>query len=307
VEFKMKLCPSCRTAYDDFQNFCLKDGTPLVAATAEPQQVEPLEPETVVQPNEPSTAVNKKPATNIPGGRTNYNQPVAVPPPVVVEEKSGTGKIVALTALVTLLFVAVAGGAGYLIWLNNNRQVAQQTKVNQNNANKPRNTNSAVVSNTNTANANANVNANASPSPSPSPSPTVNPQEAAKVRKEVTATINDWKATTEKADLDSHVGLYATTVDYYNGGRVAVDKVRADRQQAFETYPKIEVKIDNVKITPEAAGDKATAIIDKAWRFENDEKIVEGKVQQQLTLEKLGNRWYISGEKDLKVYYKTNY
>lgn len=304
----MKICSVCRTTYDDFQNFCLNDGTPLVNAATEPQQVQPLEPDTVVQPNEPSTVVNPPaPTTNLSGGQTNYGQTNIPPqqPTVIVEKPSGTGKIVALTALVTLLFTVLIGGGAYLIWLNRNRQVAQ-ANINQNTT-KPKNTNAAVVNANNSNVSNLNVNTNANVAPSPSPVPTLSNAQTAQIRKDVNAAIDGWKASTEDRDLNSHIGFYAPTVDYYNGGRVPADKIRSDRQQAFDTYPDIEIEISNVKITPEPSGDRATAIIDKAWRFENEEKIVEGKVQQQLTLEKLGNRWYISGEKDLKVYYKSNY
>lgn len=306
LEF-MKICPVCRTTYDEFQNFCLNDGTPLVNAATEPQQVQPLEPDTVVQPNEPSTVVNPPAPTNVSGRQTNYGQTnLPQQPPIIVEKSSGTGKIVALTALVTLLFAVLIGGGAYLVWLNRNRQTAQ-VNVNQNSA-KPKNTNSSTVSNSSNANLpNLNANTNANVAPSPSPVPTLSNTQANQIRKDVNAAIDGWKASTEDRDLNTHVGFYAPTVDYYNGGRVPADKVRSDRQQAFDTYPNIEIEISNVKITPEPSGDKATAIIDKAWRFENEEKVVEGKVQQQLMLEKLGNRWYISGEKDLKVYYKSNY
>lgn len=308
----MKICPNCRTTYDDFQNFCLKDGTPLYTATTEPQQVEPLEPETVVQAKETSApVVIKTPNTSVSAPPPNY--PHSEQTPTTVKEKSSAGKIVALTALTTILLVAVGGGVGYLIWKNSGER--QITQANTNvpniavNANKPRNSNAA---NTNAANANAvnNVNANSAntnANANVAPSPAVKPEQANKIRQDVNGVLNEWKRTTENGDLDSHVGLYATNVDYYNGGIVTADKVRSDRQKAFEKYPKLEVSLSNIKISPDSSGEKATAIIDKAWRFENDEKVSEGKVQQQITLSKLGSRWYISGEKDLQVYYKTDY
>ncbi len=58
-----------------------------------------------------------------------------------------------------------------------------------------------------------------------------------------------------------------------------------------------------MKVTPDASGEKATAVFDKEWNFEGAEKYSAGKVQQQLTLGKIGGRWLITGEKDLKTYY----
>ena len=67
----------------------------------------------------------------------------------------------------------------------------------------------------------------------------------------------------------------------------------------------MQVNISNLKVTPAASGNRATAVFDKSWRFENDSTTSEGKVQQQLTLEKLGENWVIVGEKDLKTYNKS--
>ena len=71
-------------------------------------------------------------------------------------------------------------------------------------------------------------------------------------------------------------------------------------------YDTININIDNVKVTPDASGERATVVLDKEWNFEGAEKFSSGKVQQQLTLNKIGGRWLITGEKDLKIYYTQN-
>lgn len=323
----MKICPQCRTTYDDSQNFCLNDGTPLVNFVAEePRQVEPLEPATVVQAKEPETVVNPTPTVNVSGRAPNYNQ--TVPPvlpavtPVVVKRKSNVGKIVALTALATVLIVAVAGAGIYLAMRNRNQNVAQVNVADNKNAAKPKNTNAnvsnanvALIVNSNVAEANLNANlANANLNANlvnanvlPSPHPSLKPEQATKIKKEVGDTLDGWKDATDNRDLDAHMSFYGENVDFYNGGVVNANKVRNDRQKAFDTYNNIEVELSNVNVTPDSTGEKATVVLDKAWHFDNDEKTSEGKVQQRLTMEKLNGRWYITGEKDLHTYYKNTY
>lgn len=301
----MKICPTCQTTYDDSQNFCLNDGAVLKSA---PPQVELLD---AIEEN---TVVHRAPTPDLSNSRFNpppakvFTPTAPVTPPIVVEKKSNTSKIIALTALGTILLVALAAGGVYLALQNrDNREIAQ---VNQNANARPRNANAAVATNANAnanANANVNANANASPSPSPSPKPTLDEAQAKAIRRDVSDTLDGWKNSTENADINQHVGYYAPTVDFYNAKSASVDRVRADRERAFETYPTIEISLDNVKITPDPAGDKAVVVLDKTWRFENDETTSEGKVQQQLTLEKRGNRWLITGEKDLKQYHSSKY
>jgi ketosteroid isomerase-like protein len=209
-----------------------------------------------------------------------------------------------LTALVTLLVLGGAGAA-WLFMQNRTREVA----VNVNTApraNHPLNANSAgnesVLANNKEANA---ATPTPSPSATPTPKPTVNPETAKAVTENVTNVIDDWKSASENLDLDGHLSQYADTVDYYNAGKVGLARVRADKQKAFEAYDSINFDISNVRVTPDPSGEKATAVFDKQWTFEGVEKRSSGKVQQLLTFAKINGRWLITGEKDLKVYYKN--
>ena len=78
----------------------------------------------------------------------------------------------------------------------------------------------------------------------------------------------------------------------------SVGFVRNDKQKAFSTYNDIEIDISNMRVSPDASGEKATVVFDKQWRFEGDEKISEGKVQQQLQLRKIGGAWKITAKID---------
>ncbi len=49
----MKVCPQCRSEFEDIYNFCLKDGTPLVSPD-EPQAAEEIEQETIIRTDNPS-------------------------------------------------------------------------------------------------------------------------------------------------------------------------------------------------------------------------------------------------------------
>jgi hypothetical protein len=291
----MKVCPNCQNTFDDAQNFCLNDGTPLVTAAATD-----IEPATVVTGRE----IPVPPPSNF--GQPTFVQPSQVQPQIVqpsvvaaAPRKSNTGLIVALTALTTLLLIGVLGGGYWL--LTRDRQIAA-TNTNST-AQLPKNSN--VAANSSNANSNANSVSNANLStPLSSPSPTMNPAQSATVKKEVTGAIDGWAAATEDADIDSHMNYYAGQVDYYKAGAVSANRIREDRQKAFGMYDSLTVSLSNVRVTPDVSGNKATVILDKEWDFDSDEKYSRGKVQQQLTLQKIGKQWVITGEKDLQLYYK---
>jgi hypothetical protein len=105
-------------------------------------------------------------------------------------------------------------------------------------------------------------------------------------------------------DLDAHMSYYADTLDtYYTKTNVSASSVRADRERAYEAYSSLNIGLSNIEIKPDGGGERATAIFDKTWNFEGEEKATSGSVQQKLWLAKTGGRWRITGEKDLQVYY----
>ena len=155
----------------------------------------------------------------------------------------------------------------------------------------------------NTSNTNKLTNTNPISTPTPTPTPTLNPADESAAKSDVADVINSWKGASENRNLNSHMSYYADTVDYYKAGNVGASKVRADKQKAYDMYDTISVDISKVKTIIDPSGEKATSVFDKEWLFENDEKTNSGKVQQQLQLTKIGGKWRITGEKDLKVYY----
>jgi len=301
----MKVCPQCRTEYtDDALKYCLQDGTPLFDAPVQITSPDfTTESETVISPKRVEP-IRFDPPSSYQSSQANWetNQPV------VVErepKKSNTPMIVALTILGTILVLGL-GGAGAWLYFNNKKTIAVVNNNNSAAPNRPVNTNAA---NNQNSNANSNANANlATPTPTPSPTPTakptINPQQAKTISNDVENVIDNWKNSSENLDITGYLGNYADTVDYYRGGRVGIAKVRADKEKAFNIYDSIEFNIDNLRVIPDPTGEKATAVFDKEWKFEGADSYSAGKVQQQLTLVKINGKWLISGEKDLKLYYK---
>jgi eukaryotic-like serine/threonine-protein kinase len=133
------------------------------------------------------------------------------------------------------------------------------------------------------------------------------PADAAAVQREVATVLNGWVATTAGKNLFEHMTFYAETLDtYYLKQKIPVQQVHNDRARAFTRYDQMDVTISNVQIKPDPSGTRATAVFDKTWDFEADDKHSTGSVRQQLDLAKFGDRWLIVGEKDLKVHYQNS-
>lgn len=317
----MKHCPKCRSSYaDDSLKFCLQDGTTLVenpvSDTEMPtiafgDKTEQFTNEITEQfrTNEPTERFTTNKDVNqmrieLPENRQNSweqsretqiaSHPLPPPP-----QRSNTLVAILATALVMLIIFGIAGIGAWIYFSQQKTEVATTTTNNQsNNTNKSDETENSNKK-TPTPEPTKDSTSKSTPTEEESP-PNFNPED---VKKEVSDLINSWKSASESLDLDSHIGNYADTVDYYNKSKVGKSFVRSDKQKAYNKYDDIEINISNLKITLDAKGENATAVFDKAWHFENDEKTSEGKVQSQLKLSKINNQWKITSEKDLKVYF----
>ncbi|HEX8251446.1 MAG TPA: hypothetical protein VF599_24950 [Pyrinomonadaceae bacterium] len=287
----MKYCPRCQSTYtDDTLQFCLQDGSVLVNASETPVTIgwnDAEAPTVVHQPVD--TQQNQFPPTD-----TRQTEP----------KKSSTGLVIFLTALVTLLLFG-GGIAAWYLFRNRGAEVAVNTNVN----------NSPKPSNKNSSNANANANANANKgnaNTSPSPANTnANTNAAAlpnidaeQIKSQVSEKVDDWAVSLESGNLSTHMSNYADRLDYYYNSRdVSIGTVRGDKQRAFGSFDDFRVEISNLRVTPDASGEKATAVFDKEWEFEGADNRSKGKAQSQLQLTKIGGAWRVTGERDLKVYY----
>ena len=297
----MKYCPNCQTTYtDDSLRFCLQDGTQLADVSGMNSEMPTVafdDSETLVSRKPPQQVVR----INVPETESqNWQQPeqprIVAPLPVETK-RSKTALTVMATVLGMLLFLGIAGLGAWMLLKSRKTEVA--VNVNNAPANRPLNSNSANIK---TSNANLTAPA-ASPTATPIPKPTLKPEEIKAVTNDVKEAIDEWKGSSENLDLDGNLDQYADSVDYYAGGRVNRARVRADKQRAYDQYDSINFNITNLKVTPDASGEKATAVFDKEWTFEGADKYSAGKVQQQLTLNKIKGKWLITGEKDLKIYY----
>jgi hypothetical protein len=201
--------------------------------------------------------------------------------------------VIPVAIAATVLVLAVVGIGAWLLLGNRNGGGAGNTRTDG-----ERTTRTTA----NTGSSPAASSAPASPSPSPAGSPS--PVDMAAVRNEVMTVLNGWAESSMTRDLDAHMSYYADTLDtYYMKSQVSASVVRADRAQADNTYSSLDIDLSNVEITPDQTGERATAVFDKTWDFEGEEKASSGSVQQKLWLAKIGGRWRITGEKDLQVYY----
>jgi hypothetical protein len=293
----MKICPTCQSQYtDDTLQFCLQDGTRLQnAAASQMPTVAYGEQETVIS-NRPSSQINTPRETSPTGWQPNqFPSNSNLPTP---EKKSNTPAAVFLTAFVMLLFFSLVGIGGWLFFKgatpddNANLLLAKKSPDNE------------VMTNSSRTATRPLPMATVTPTTAANTSATIAPIDKEQIKTDVSQRLNSWKSAAESLDLDSFMSNYAATVDYYNKKGASVATVRADKQRAFTQYSVIKVTLSNISVTPDASGDRATAVFDKEWNFTGEESYSAGKVRQQLQLRKINGQWLITGEKDLKLYYK---
>jgi hypothetical protein len=157
----MKRCPSCNRTYPDVSlNFCLEDGTPLVADT-------PAFDPNVTLPYPPQRETSEPPPTEIyrtDSPATSPARPIPPPPPwpAAQQIQPQRRKSNAIWWILGGVLVVGIAGVGLIVVLLVLASIGSQGETNANNANSNvrvvnRNTNNANVSNSNTATTNANT------------------------------------------------------------------------------------------------------------------------------------------------------
>jgi hypothetical protein len=266
----MMICKTCKTQYvDDTLKYCLQDGTVLTSVPAA----------------EPPTIAFGETETVVPGRGWEETRVTRIPERPPESKRSNTVIAILLTVLAMLVIFGVVAWI-YLKGEPGNIAKNVNSSPDTNRNSNVRNTPTAPVPvSTNTAPVNMAV-------------PPVNTDE---VKRDVIKTIMTWKAMGESRDLESYMGNYAGTVDYYLKKGVSRSFVREDKRRHFEDYTSIRSDITNIDITLSPAGDVATALFDKEWDFEGVRHST-GKVRQQLRLRNVNGNWLITGERDLHVY-----
>ncbi|HQU82099.1 MAG TPA: hypothetical protein PKY59_03190 [Pyrinomonadaceae bacterium] len=272
----MKVCPKCNSSYsDETLNFCLSDGSPLVAdgtstsefsqswhdsETLHDNRLHDSENTHSTNPNAPHKTIFLTQAKT-----ETFTRPT---------ESSGKKFYAFIGGIIALLLIV--GGIWWFYWDKNPKTGNVGTPENNSGSQTPR----VIVQ--------------------------LTPEQDAKVKKEVTDFIETWRKTNEDREIDKHIELYANTLEYfYKESGINRNKVRASRQQAYETFPSLSLQVDKLKISPESET-SAVAVFDKSWTFKNDKKTTTGRVQQELRVAKQNGKWQIVGEKDLNVYFINN-
>lgn len=318
----MKRCPTCRRIYtDDTLNFCLEDGASLESvANASLDETLTLDanepPATEILPAgfAPTVSARKTPPTirqEVRATRDEF-QHVASPEP----RQRNTTSVVALTVVATILLLALGGLGAWLLLRDKtnddggNLNIANTGKGDSRNINS--NTGEQVSKTPQLTNDNANdlpgvVAETPTPQPSPTPQPTPQVTDTETARREVSSALNGWRQTMINPQLDAHMGYYADVLHtYYNARDVSVSRVRSNVARAYSTYSVFDVQITNLQIEVDSSGMRAVATFDKTFEFRNDEKRYAGSGLNRFWFERIGGRWLITGEKDLKTYYITN-
>lgn len=284
----MKSCPSCLTQYtDDTLSYCLQDGSLLTTEfTSESPTVVAGETETFVNPRVLSNKLDTRPDISTAVIHDSGSKP----------RGSRTAVAVAATVFVMLAIFVLLGAGAFLYY----RSKGSAVSSNISSANGKGNPNEKNVSPPTNRTPTRIDNREVTPSPLPdSGLETVTDD----VRSEVWNEIDDWRSATEEMDIDSLVGHYASRVEYYNKSAADSSFIRADKNRAFSRFDVISMKISNVEVTNAGTAGTFNVFFDKEWRF-SGATTSTGKVRQLLQIKKIGGRWLITAEKDLKVFGK---
>ena len=121
----------------------------------------------------------------------------------------------------------------------------------------------------------------------------------------VLGTVELWRSTLEKGDLQTHVATYAPRVDkFFRQRRVSRQEVRREKQRMMARYPDVnkyevhDVRLESLK------GDRAVVTFRKDWDTSGSgSRRFAGSEKQRLTLQRLGGEWKVVGEEELKVHW----
>jgi hypothetical protein len=269
----MKVCPKCNSSYsDETLNFCLTDGVPLVAEEILDEYLSKHNSkswhtaDTLVDPR---FSLGDARPTSVGTSAPTFELGNTTAQNLIPAKSNKT-----LYAAGGVLFAVLLGGG---IWWYSQSKTATPTVVSEN-----------------------------APSQSKRAIMPITAEQDAQVKKEVTDFLLSWARTNSEKNADAHIAHYANTLEIYYGesGRDR-GHVLADRQRAYQRYNTIQMDVDNIKVTPEST-DSATIIFDKSWTMRNEKKTSTGSVQQEIHVSRVGGKWLIDSEKDLKVYFINN-
>jgi ketosteroid isomerase-like protein len=306
----MKRCPACQSTYaDDSLRFCLQDGATLESMSAgvsddyktlvlpENAMGRELPPTEVLNPGAGATAATRPTPPTSPH-RPRDTNPVTEHAITSQPKTRSTASIVGLTALATVLLLALGGLSAWLL-------LKDRTDKTQRNDNAGNVSDKRSGENQNNTLPNGNTrpasNTNANTALSPTPKPTAMPANASAEEKEVRSALNGWLSNFRARDIDQYMAHYASVLDaYYLSRNVGVERVRADKERAFAKYSTIEVWLSDIRVQVDPSGQRAVATFNKSYRFTGEGVApFVGSGLNRFTLKKIGGEWLITGEEDI--------
>lgn len=211
-----------------------------------------------------------------------------IPRPTVTETRSGASPwLYALLGVLTTAIVAM----GLFIWFSR--------------ADEPDGTSDTPPNPPATATQESDVNPPAAtPTRQPVNSAQPAPVDVPQIRADVLARLTKWERDGEAKDGYAVASNYADSVAYYRRARATRELIRQDKSRAYSTFDSIDITLSDIRITPAPDGNTARVVLDKAYVF-GGSRTLEGKVQQEIRLVRVGSDWLINGERDIRVYYQT--
>lgn len=116
--------------------------------------------------------------------------------------------------------------------------------------------------------------------------------------------LEEWRSAGENRSSDQIAQSYASSVHYYARQNATRGFVMKDKSRAYARFSSISITLEIISITVAPDGQTSKVLIDKEWSFSGNGHS-QGKVRQELRLTKSDNKWLINGERDVRVYYKT--
>ncbi|HXG93953.1 MAG TPA: serine/threonine-protein kinase [Blastocatellia bacterium] len=132
------------------------------------------------------------------------------------------------------------------------------------------------------------------------PSDATTQVDTGKVRDEVTSTIGGWIASLETRNVNAHMQYYAPTLHtYFLKNNVDRSVARAEIADALSRYSKLAISTGPIEVRVDPSGEEAIATFEKRWDFDGAQ-VWSGSTVERVWLKKTGNRWFITGVKDLR-------
>jgi hypothetical protein len=270
----MKICPECRSVYtDETLNFCLTDGTVLVAEEALPEYLSSEETLHTAKTLRDSQFISRAAPRQTSSDSSAPTLPlIPVNTGDFAARKTAPLRSPLFFILGAILIIGAIGGVWWIFKSEDAPGVQSGSKTSE--------TRKPLVP--------------------------LTPDQENRVKKEVSEMLERWRSSIVKRDIETHMKSYAATLEnYYKESGIDRNHVRADRQRAFDRYESLDLQVDKLTITPESE-DAAIVVFDKSWTFKNPQKTSTGSVQQEMRLIKENGSWIIVGEKDEKVYFLNN-